>query len=96
MIAMDLDKPTITMKRLFYPKWWLQATGYFLHHGNFGPDTILFQPSPDTVAAPTMSYGTAVLFTAVLSSIATVVGTLYVLKLKDKRHEYAPIQSNGY
>jgi hypothetical protein len=93
MIAMDRDQPMISMKRLFYPKWWLEATGYFLHKGNFGPNVILF--APDAAQQPTMSYGAAVLLTAALSSLATVVGTLYFIKHgQDKRNAYTPIASN--
>lgn len=47
MIATNRDQPQIMMKRLFYPKWWLQATGYFNQHGNFGPGVILFAPNPN-------------------------------------------------
>ena len=29
-----------------------EATGYFEHHGNFGPGVILFEPSPTTEGVP--------------------------------------------
>jgi hypothetical protein len=98
MIAMNRDQPLITMKRLFYPKWWLQATGYFEHHGNFGPGVILFEPSPTADAASaqmsSISYSAAMVLTAVVSSILTVMGTLYYVRSREsKRHEYAPIPS---
>jgi hypothetical protein len=96
MIAMNRDQPLITMKRLFYPKWWLQATGYFEHHGNFGPGVILFEPSPTEVSAQaaSISYSAAMVLTAVVSSILTVMGTLYYVRSREgKRHEYAPIPS---
>jgi hypothetical protein len=38
-----LDQPTIQIKRLFYPRWWLEATGFFDHPGN--KDGILFSPN---------------------------------------------------
>ena len=45
--ATDLETPKINMNKLFYPKWWLDVSGYFLSRPNpMGPDTILFGPSP--------------------------------------------------
>ena len=44
--AVDLDQPRIKMTKLFYPKWWLDLTGYFLNKPNTGPDTIMFASQP--------------------------------------------------
>ena len=96
MIALNRDQPQIFMKRLFYPKWWLQATGYFEHHGNFGPGVILFEPTPTVVdgSASSVSYPAAVVLTAVLSSIVTMLATMYYIKSREaKRYEYTPIPS---
>lgn len=84
MIAMNRDQPMITMKRLFYPKWWLQATGYFEHHGTFGPDTILFSPSPTATEGSSMGYYGGLMLTALLSAAATVAVTMWVLQNQDK------------
>ena len=93
MIAMNRDQPMIMMKRLFFPKWWLQATGYFEHHGTFGPDTILFAPSP-TATGTSFGYSGALLATALASSAVTAMVTLYLLRrAAEKRHEYTPIPS---
>ncbi len=48
--AEGLDAPTIDMKQLFYPKSWLDATGYFKNKINTGPDVILFSPGPSSSA----------------------------------------------
>lgn len=98
MIAMQRDQPQIFMKRLFYPKWWLEATSYFDHHGNFGPGVILFEPTPaavvDAGASSTVSYTAAIVLTAVLSSIATMLATMYFIRAREsKRHEYTSIPS---
>ena len=92
---MGRDQPMINMKRLFYPKWWLEATGYFNHHGNFGPDVILFTPTPTATAGhSSVGYSAAMVLTAVASSVVTLLATMYVLKARqDKRFEYAPIPS---
>ena len=93
MIATNRGAPQIVMKKLFYPKWWLEATGYFNHHGNFGPGVILFEPSPDAAHA-SLNYGAAMLLTAVVSSILTLMATMYVVNSRrNKRHEYLPIPS---
>jgi dipeptidase len=49
-VAKDIDSPTINMYSMFYPKWWLEAVGFFS-----GP--IVFKPLPplepsDTPAGP--------------------------------------------
>jgi dipeptidase len=74
--AQDLTAPHITMKRLFYPLWWLQMTGYFDSHINSGPDTIMFAPSP----APNNGMGVVVM-TALLSVLATL-GVVYMVQRK--------------
>ena len=46
-VATDLKSPKIQMNKLFYPKWWLETSGYFNSVPNpMGPDTILFGRSP--------------------------------------------------
>ncbi len=94
MIATALDQPSIVMRKLFYPKWWLEATGYFLHKGNFGPGVILFEPTPETAtSSAALSYTATMVLVAVCSSLVTVLGVMYVLHRQNKRHEYAPIPS---
>lgn len=44
---------TVTIKRMFYPRWWLQAVGFFDVGGN--KDGILFAPAPAAPSAGTMS-----------------------------------------
>lgn len=86
--AQDLTAPHITMKRLFYPLWWLQLTGYFNSHINSGPDTIMFAPAPASGAG-------ALLLTAFVSVCATL-GVVYMLQKKGvvpavQRGEYSVI-----
>jgi hypothetical protein len=44
--AEGLQDKDIAMKRLFYPAWWLNATGYFNSKINTGPGVIMFSPGP--------------------------------------------------
>ena len=53
-VMKNLDQPTISFDRMFYPKWWLDKVGYW----DIGPnrDGILFAPPPNT--SPMVSYST--------------------------------------
>ena len=44
----DIDKATYTVNRMFYPRWWLQAVGFFQHHGVAGG--IMFEPAPSGIS----------------------------------------------
>jgi len=72
--AEDLDKGSIHMVKLFYPKYWLDATGYFNNKINTGPDVIMFQPSMNT------SNNSLLIFTAILSSIISLFGGFYIAR----------------
>jgi hypothetical protein len=108
MMALDRDQPLITMKRLFYPKWWLLATNYFEHHGNFGPGVILFAPNPtdaDAGATSGVAHFAGLLLTSMVSCAVTVAAVMYYLRRQEKvhmtggvriaRHEYTPINSDA-
>ena len=41
-IAESLDQPTVSMHKLFYPKYWLDATGYFNNKPNTGSNVLMF------------------------------------------------------
>jgi hypothetical protein len=91
MMALDRDQPLITMKRIFYPKWWLQATGYFEHHGNFGPGVILFDSNPESVNTGSGSGSgsgvrvvAGILLTSVLSCVVTAAAVMFYLQQQGK------------
>jgi len=67
-IAQNLESPMISMHKLFYPKEWLDATGFWNNKINKGDDVIMFNPK--------VTYESNVLaFTIVVSSvIALLVG----------------------
>ena len=95
-IAQNLDAPTITMHKLFYPKGkiilflililtlikeWLDATGFWNNKINRGEDVIMFQPAKVTFESHVLA------FTIVVSSvIALLVGItnapIYLLSLQ--------------
>uniref|UniRef100_A0A7S3H5K0 Dipeptidase n=1 Tax=Spumella elongata TaxID=89044 RepID=A0A7S3H5K0_9STRA len=95
MIATRTGMPEIMMRRLFYPKWWLQATGYFeTLKGQFGPGVILFAPNPTAGSANTgvdadaaeaqtssnLGYYAGLFLTSLLSCVLTMVAMHYYLK----------------
>ena len=81
------------MSRLFYPAWWLKATGYFDSHINTGPDVIMFEPSPYSNNNGGNSWLIALFLTAVLSSALTLtISHLLVTRNKQtwSGHVYIP------
>eukprot|EP00981_Chlorochromonas_danica_P008430 scaffold2193_cov179-Ochromonas_danica.AAC.9 len=89
-VAQTLDAPHITMKKLFYPLWWLQMTGYFENHVNSGPDVILFSPP-----APGISTGSqqtvALLTTAIVSVLLTLSAVWLYQQSNRKRIHYVTL-----
>jgi hypothetical protein len=78
--AQNLNGEAITMKKLFYPQSWLDATGYWKNAPNKGDDVIMFWSNtthgssginPITVVAMMM-----------LTALITVVITLYAVQRK--------------
>lgn len=58
------------MTRLFYPAWWLKATGYFDSKINTGPGVIMFASNPSSSTG--WAWLLALLFTAMFSSIISL------------------------
>lgn len=44
MVIGDTHKAVFTIQKMFYPRWWLEAVGYFNNEGN--PNGILFSSNP--------------------------------------------------
>ena len=88
--ALDLDQPDINMQTFFYPKYWLDATGYWNNKPNTGPGVILFDsdPAPSSVAV----MGTIVL-TALASSLVTLFLGAYWVRYQTKNRRF---QNNEY
>ena len=65
------------MHKLFYPKWWLDLTGYFKSKINSGPGVILFAPGPDGKKGSDATVA-ALLASALLSGIFALVLGFYI------------------
>lgn len=77
--AENLQEKDIKMRRLFYPKWWLDAVGFFDSTPNRDPDAIMFAPKPVAPASTDgelvytqASYMSGVVAAALLASAASV------------------------
>lgn len=65
------------MQKLFYPKWWLDITGYFTHPPNTGEGVILFAPQPVGYVSTGEAYmyvGMAIVLTVL--AMATLYGVM--------------------
>jgi hypothetical protein len=66
MTFYDLTSAYVSINRNFYPRWWLQAVGYFSVAPNSDPSAILFSPSPSASSGATVPSGMVLLLTALL------------------------------
>lgn len=78
---------------VFYPKWWLDAVGYFTHPGNKDPDAILF--SPTAFSTGSITTGTLMLCTA-MSAIVFASAGYMLAKKKFERTGYVTIPATGF
>lgn len=97
-IATNLDQPDIVMVKMFYPKWWLNITGYFNNKPNFGPDVLMFQSLSNKSNNINTIYNTyeislnTCLFLMLLSLISGVyIGYKFIPKIHNNK-EYMAIE----
>ena len=96
---LDSSAPSISLQRIFYPQWWLQAVGYFNNQPNRNPAANLYEPAP---SLPTPAKGQnydkgvsisvyymSMLFTCVCTTVMVMLGMSYVNKRHS--HGYQPI-----
>lgn len=98
--ALQLDKRDIKMTKMFYPKWWLEATGFFKNAPNDIDGAIMYASDPsievDTRYATSSEYYAGVLFSGLVVGMITLgVGFLAGKRdgAKVGRHSYQPIDS---
>ena len=85
--AEDLTGSAIRMKKLFYPKWWLDAVGYFNNKPQTGPDVIMFQPTPGS--SSDSSFVSTVFATAIFTGIPCLfAGFVLARRMQGRRFEY--------
>lgn len=83
-IAENIGLPDIHMRKLFYPKYWLDATGYWTNKPFTGPDIITF--ASNTADMITLSESNSrVVGTAIFFSILTCLLTLSVVFVCNKK-----------
>jgi hypothetical protein len=74
MVIGDTDKAVFTIKKMFYPRWWLESVGYFEKKGN--KDGILFAPSPRKGANHPINNNMYTMIILTLSILSSIVGFL--------------------
>jgi hypothetical protein len=81
--AQDLDKESIKMVKMFYPKYWLDATGFWNSQMNTGDNVLLFNSwsggSSRGKGNIEISWGVAMLF-LILTVSVSVYGGMYMAK----------------
>ena len=94
-IAENLDTPTIRMRKLFYPKYWLDATGYWDSKSNSGPGVILFASNEEilTLSQSNFHVFIAVVFTTI---VVVILSILIVNSCQKNRLLYNDMSVNGY
>jgi hypothetical protein len=75
--AENLEGDTISMHKFFYPKWFLDASGFFNNKPNVGPEVIMFQPHEDSRIH--RGFSGAHMILAVLTSAGLFAGIGYTL-----------------
>jgi hypothetical protein len=77
--AQNLDGSAIEMKKFFYPKFWLESTGYFDNKINAAPGVILFSPNPVESALSSSSSSSVLSFSysTFILATGTVLLALY-------------------
>lgn len=73
-MATNLDGERIAMVKMFYPRWWLNATGYFDKKPIWGPGVLMFQGSPVAVeqATPAAAHSAQLKYSAAYLLLCTV------------------------
>lgn len=89
------DAISVSMEKIFYPKSWLDATGYWDNKSWKGEGVILFSPGPSnlssTQSSSSFSTFSIVCLTALFSSLATGFALTYYQK-KNIRAQYTEIE----
>jgi hypothetical protein len=82
--AENLDKEAIAMKKLFYNKFWLDATGYWNNKPNTGGDTIMFQPGPSSFSS-SGSASSMMIISFMIAVITFLIGLRVGTQLKSSK-----------
>jgi hypothetical protein len=75
-IATQRDSPNLVMVKMFYPQFWLNATGYFENKPNFGPGVLMFDNAPG-YSAGGMSISALFVWTLTTLAVGMYVGRKY-------------------
>ena len=80
---------------VFYPRWWLEAVGYFTHPGNKDPRAILFSSNPFTQIS-SVSIEVATISCLLTATVFALFGYQYAkYKFNRNGYEVIGVQSVG-
>ena len=68
------------MKRIFYPKYWLDAVGFFDSKINTGPNVILFSTADGASSSDVRVSYAAVVLIVLMTMLVSLIGGVYIGK----------------
>ena len=82
---------------MFYPRFWLNATGYFNNPPEFGPGVLMFQPSPEVSMNNSLNISISMMLFIICTTLGfgIWIGKLYFTKLNGRvlnNREYMSIE----
>jgi hypothetical protein len=80
--------PVVGRKSMFYPRWWLEFSGFFDIPGNSNPEAIYFAPSPVSSLA---SGASAPFMLAALAVVAAGFAAGRYAPTNSRKQQYIPI-----
>ncbi len=98
-VAENLDQPAIKMRKLFYPKSWLDATGYWNGKPNSGEGVIMFASNEEVISLEDSNgrvFSACVLTTVIVAFFTTLL--YYVFSTTQKvaytsSRDYQPVDN---
>lgn len=93
-IVSGLQDITVSIQRVFYPRWWLDQTGYW--NSKFDRKGILFDSNPADVNTDVGSVnGDTFVFTMILAAIVASTGGYFLAKKHYSRDGYMYVSSQA-
>ena len=73
----SIQDNNLHMDKMFYDKWWLTASGYFLEPPNHGKDVIMFATSPEGTTGKDLPRGGLFVFMIIMSLVSISIGYIW-------------------
>lgn len=84
--VLDTDSPTIGIAKMFYPRWWLEAVGYFKIGPNLSPNAIMFASKDQVLSAGSFQVSLFFyIFSLVVVSLLSAVIMRYSIRKNEEK-----------